>query len=215
LANEFLSKMASQTSLVMKKLLAFMMLAMLTVVFISCEKDQLQSVTPQLEQYTAPATGEIEFRGKDCFNFRTNFSGCFGPVSLTFDGLRDVAEGVGAMPANATVGVYEGHVASVIEKITQPGYPNGATHFVLVHKFWTEDGDFFYTEDKAVCSTDPSLDGNCMINDQMTIVGGTGVFANVSGKIKTHGLFTSPASCSELGSFGTLELELHGHICLN
>lgn len=188
-----------------------MMLTMLTVVFISCEKEQLQSVTPQLEQYTAPATGEIEFRGKDCFNFRTDFSGCLGVIPLEING--ETRWGFGAMPTPATVGEYDGYFASIILETTPSG--NGATHYVLVHKFWMENGDYFYTNDKAVCSPATGIGATCMINDQMSIVGGTGVFANVSGKIKTHGPLTMGAPCSAPYSFGTLELELHGHVCLN
>lgn len=192
-----------------------MMLAMLTVVFISCEKDQLQSVTPHLEQYTAPATGEIEFRGKDCFNFRTDFSGCLGVIPLEING--ETRWGFGAMPTPATVGEYNGQFASIILEATPSG--NGATHYVLVHKFWREDEegneiDFFYTNDKAVCSPATGIGATCMINDQMTIVGGTGVFENVSGKIKTHGPLTIGVECGGIMG-GTLELELHGHVCLN
>lgn len=209
----FISRMALQISLVMKKLLAFMMLAMLTFAFISCEKEPLQQVTPQLQEYTAPSIGEIEFRGKDCFNFRTNFEGCLGVIPLEIGGVT--RWGFGAMPSPATVGEYEGYFASIILETTPPDVHNGATHYVLVHKFWMENGDYFYTEDRAVCSPATGTGATCMINDQMKIVGGTGVFENVSGKVKTHGPLTMGVPCSNPDAWGTLVLELHGHVCLN
>lgn len=167
-----------------------------------CEKGQLDP---------GAANGDdLDWRGKNCFNFRSNFDGCLNFVTFDVGGVT--YQGFGATPAPGQVGDYQGYWASIILETVQSG--NGATHYSLIHKFQDEDGDYFYTDDRAVCSPATGTGITCLINDQMSIVGGTGKFANASGKIKTHGPLTigDPVCPNDAGS---LSLELHGHVCLN
>lgn len=186
----------------MKTVSLFSVLALLFIALAGCEEGRVDPI---------PAIDEnLDWRGNDCFNFQSSFDGCVGFQTLEINGVT-YENYFGALPAPGQVGPYEGFWASIVTQAVSGG--DGAAHYSLKHKFLDEDGDYFYTDDRAVCAPAYGAAG-CLINDQMTIVGGTGKYANISGKIKTHGplLYGDPV-CPE--AVGSLSLELHGRVCLN
>lgn len=119
--------------------------------------------------------------------------------------------GGGALPTWVDLGPIEGTLSSVL---TDPGDGGpGAQHWTLVHYFVDDDGDAFWTEDRAVCTpvgNDPAL---CRVNDVMTVVGGTGKFANASGRLLNHGLATITDPTFSTSPYGSLTGRLHGRLC--
>jgi hypothetical protein len=200
----------------MKKISAFLMTALFFVLIVSCEKEQVQSVIPSVDPMDI-SSGDVEFRGDDCFNFnKAKFESCFSGVYFEIGDKK--YQGLGACAQEGWAGNYKGWWSSyVFLPPTQNG--KGAIHYKLVHKFWIDEFNYFYTEDRAVCAPAKGTSDVCIINDQMSIAGGVGIFANVKGKIKTHGYINyatsgCPYPCAE-PILGLLSLELHGHVCMN
>ena len=84
----------------------------------------------------------------------------------------------------------------------------GAQHITLQHKFESTDParpGTFTTEDRAVCAPagkDPAV---CRVNDVLTIVSGTGIFANAEGSLRNHGII-------DLSTF-SLSFSIRGRVC--
>jgi hypothetical protein len=83
----------------------------------------------------------------------------------------------GGLPNTNTIAGVTGQLGSIITGQTQTGR---ATHVTLMHVFLSDAGTFF-TEDRAICAQAGNDPTSCLINDDMRIVGGTGVFEEVSG----------------------------------
>ena len=76
----------------------------------------------------------------------------------------------------------------------------------LIHTFVSDDGQSsFTTADRAVCAPAGSNPAVCRVNDVLTIVSGTGVFANANGSLRNHGII-------DLTSF-SLTISLRGRVC--
>ncbi|HXJ57370.1 MAG TPA: hypothetical protein VNU68_11970 [Verrucomicrobiae bacterium] len=123
-------------------------------------------------------------------------------------GLIEVAPGVftlGALPTPVVIAGVPGLMSSIV---TGQRATDGAIHYTLVHTFVSTDParpGGFTTSDQAVAApagTDPNL---AIINDVLTVVSGTGVFANPDGFMVNHALL-------DLNNF-TLAVSLRGRIC--
>jgi hypothetical protein len=129
-----------------------------------------------------------------------------GGATLGFVILPDGTAGFGGTWTPISLGGLEGEMASVVTGQTVSGSnQQGAVHLTLKHAFRTAGGDYFMTEDRAVCAPAGANPATCRVNDALTIVSGTGVFANANGSITNHGVINFAA--------GTLEFVLHGRIC--
>src|SRR5690606_29525988 len=110
---------------------------------------------------------------------------------------------------------YEGLLCSILTDEVQMG--NGAIKYRLVHYFEDGAGNAFWTDDHAVCSPVGNDPATCLVNDRLTVVGGTGDFGNAEGFLHNRGLITltEPVYDPDTGitTFGTLEIDLHGRIC--
>jgi hypothetical protein len=80
---------------------------------------------------------------------------------------------------------------------------DGITHADVMHTFTFDNGSIT-TNDKAIMEP---TEGGFILNERLTIVSGTGVFANVSGNLTVHGLvmFTSMTTAD-------VSYDLHGVI---
>ncbi len=119
--------------------------------------------------------------------------------------------GAGALPSWVDLGEIEGTLSSVL---TDPGDGSpGTQHWKLVHYFVDADGNAFWTEDEAVCEPvngDPTA---CHVEDVMTVVGGTGTFANASGTLVNKGTATITDPTFQTTPFGSVTGEITGQIC--
>jgi hypothetical protein len=120
----------------------------------------------------------------------------------------EVAPGVftlGVLPTPAVIAGVPGLLGSIV---TGQRATDGAIHYTLVHTFVSTDParpGGFTTADRAVSApagTDPNLG---IINDVLTVVSGTGVFANAQGFMVNHALL-------DLNNF-TLEVSIRGRVC--
>ena len=96
---------------------------------------------------------------------------------------------LGGLPGPFTVGDVQGTMYSYVT--SGPPAPvsatgRGATHITLRHVF-TSAGGSFWTDDRAVCAPDPAAPGTCRLSDQLTVVGGTGIFAGATGRLHNRG----------------------------
>ena len=129
-----------------------------------------------------------------------------GGAALGFVVLPDGTAGFGGTWTPITLGGIEGEMASVVTGQTVSGSnQQGAAHLTLKHSFRTATGDYFMTEDRAVCAPAGPNPATCRVNDALTIVSGTGVFANANGSLSNHGVISFAA--------GTLEFSVRGRIC--
>ena len=76
---------------------------------------------------------------------------------------------------------------------------------MLQHAFQTPAGDYFLTQDRAVCAPAGPNPATCRVNDVLTIVGGTGIFANANGSLRNHGVIDFAQ--------GTLDFSIRGRVC--
>ena len=129
-----------------------------------------------------------------------------GQAALGFVVLPNGVAGLGGTWTPTVLGGIAGETASVLvgEEISG-GEGQGARHWTLVHSFRTLDGDWFVTEDRAVCAPAGRDPTTCRVNDVMTIVGGTGIFADATGKLRNHGTIDFVN--------GTLEISMRGRVC--
>jgi hypothetical protein len=142
--------------------------------------------------------------------FATHGQGCEKVVAegIAQLGLIEVAPGVftlGALPTPVVVAGVPGLMSSIV---TSQRGNKGALHYTLVHTFVSTDGarpGGFTTSDRAVAAP-AGVDPNTgIVNDVLTVVGGTGVFANAEGIIVNHALL-------DLSNF-TLTFSMHGQVC--
>jgi hypothetical protein len=123
-------------------------------------------------------------------------------------GLVEVAPNVftlGGLPTPVVIAGVPGLMSSIV---TGQRETHGALHYTLVHTFVSTDParpGGFSTSDRAVAAPagrDPNI---AIINDVLTVVSGTGVFANPDGFIINHALLN-------LSNF-TLTFSMRGRIC--
>lgn len=104
-----------------------------------------------------------------------------------------------------TIGGVAGTFGSIVTGLRPTGARGqGAQHLTLIHSSTSPQGNFT-TSDRAVCAPAGTDAGTCRVNDVMTIVSGTGVFANAAGSIRNHGII-------DLNTF-TLSFSLRGRVC--
>jgi len=140
--------------------------------------------------------------GLVCRSVALDGTGALGIIPAGYEG----AGALGALPAPTTFGGVDGTLHSYITSGTTPVGANaqGTAHITLRHIFTSASGGF-YTDDQAVCGPIPGEPGTCRLFDQMTIAGGTGVFAGAAGKLHNQGVL----------DFNTFTLEFHadGMVC--
>jgi hypothetical protein len=123
-------------------------------------------------------------------------------------GLVEVAPNVftlGTLPTAVVIAGVPGLMSAIL---TGQRGEQGALHYTLVHTFVSTDATRpggFTTSDQAIAApagADPNV---AIINDVLTIVSGTGVFANPDGFIVNHAVLN-------INNF-TLTFSLHGRVC--
>lgn len=123
-------------------------------------------------------------------------------------GLVEVAPGVftlGALPFPATIAGFSGMLGSAVTGLEASGSKGqGAQHITLVHRFISPQGSFT-TSDRAVCAVAGKDAGTCRVNDVLSVVSGTGVFANAGGSLRNHGVIN-------LTTY-SLSISLRGRVC--
>jgi hypothetical protein len=112
---------------------------------------------------------------------------------------------LGFGPQAVTFGNVPGMLSSIVTSIE--GGP-GALHLTLQHTFISTDTarpGTFTTEDRAVCAPAGPDPGVCRVNDVLTIVSGTGIFANPDGSLRNHGII-------DFNTF-SLTFSIRGRVC--
>lgn len=120
--------------------------------------------------------------------------------------------GAGGLPAPVDFGPFQGTLSSVVTDFGD-GPANGAQNWTLVHYFVDGDGDAFWTEDRAVCAPAGPDPSTCRLNNNMTVVGGTGRFAGASGRLHNHGEITITDPTFATSPYGSLQGVLRGRVC--
>jgi hypothetical protein len=139
----------------------------------------------------------------------------------------------GGVPLQVELGGISGWIASLLETPTKPPQGrSGTVHWELTHFFFTtapqvvdlgggvsvqaidtgDLGDWFMTDDSAVCADAGGGPLVCRVNDRMPIVAGGGIFTDAGGYLHNHGWITvtDPATGSGTGDF-----HARGRICGN
>ena len=120
--------------------------------------------------------------------------------------LPNGTTGAGGAWSPVTLGGIAGELASVlVSDVGSGNSARGARHWVLEHAFRTASGDWFLTRDRAVCAPAGADPTTCRVNDVLTIVDGTGIFANAGGALRNHGTIDFVA--------GTLAYAIRGRVC--
>lgn len=137
-----------------------------------------------------------------CVNVATQAAATLGfPITLP-----NGTTGIGGNWMPITLGGISGEMASVLVSEEIAGRrQQGARHWVLEHAFRTPSGDYFITRDRAVCAPAGANPATCRVNDVLTIVAGTGIFADATGVLRNHGTIDFAA--------GTLGVALRGRVC--
>lgn len=153
---------------------------------------------------TAPADDAFASRAQPAASCRNvEFT---GQAALGFVVLPNGVAGLGGTWTPTTLGGIAGETASVLVGEEASGAEGqGARHWTLVHSFRALNGDWFITSDRAVCAPAGQDPTTCRVNDVMTIVSGTGMFAGATGQLRNHGTIDFVN--------GTLEVSLRGRIC--
>ena len=116
---------------------------------------------------------------------------------------------LGFPPTATILGDVPGLISSVVTSLEPTGATGqGALHLTLVHTFVSADParpGSFTTEDVAVCAPAGSNPLVCRVNDVLTIVAGTGIFANAEGSLRNHGVI-------DFTTF-SLTFSLRGRVC--
>jgi hypothetical protein len=172
------------------------MLATLIYASAACESQLLPSPTAPGAVVPPLAASQSHER---CVNVSAE-----GTASLGFVTLPNGTSGFGASWSPITLGGLSGEMASVVvsEEISGQG---GARHLTLEHAFQLPDGDYFLTHDRAVCAPAGRNPATCHVNDVLTIVDGTGVFANANGSLRNHAEIDFAASA--------LDFSVRGRVC--
>jgi hypothetical protein len=122
-----------------------------------------------------------------------------GTISATQTSLPDQP-----LVVQGTVsGTLRGSVRAAIASQTPQN--DGTVALVLAHQFVTEEGALIETQDTAVLTPVPKLDGVFQMATNYTVMRGTGRFANATGKFINHGE-------TDLKR-GLLSLSYEGEIC--
>jgi hypothetical protein len=123
--------------------------------------------------------------------------------------LVNIGGTVGFAPTPVMFGDVSGLLGSIVTSYDGPGAAGqGAQHLTLVHTFVSIDParpGSFTTEDRAVCAPAGSGPAVCRVNDVLTIVSGTGVFANAAGSLRNHGVI-------DFNTF-SLTFSIRGRVC--
>jgi hypothetical protein len=116
---------------------------------------------------------------------------------------------LGFAPAPVMFGDVPGMLSSVVTSYSASGAQGqGAQHLTLEHTFVSTDAarpGSFTTQDRAVCAPAGSDPFVCRVNDVLTVVSGTGIFANASGSLRNHGLI-------DMNTF-SLTFSIRGRVC--
>jgi hypothetical protein len=155
----------------------------------ACAGDSPTSVSEQIEPSAAAVTGD------ECQNLTLPVDAVTG--LWQFNGQTVY----GGVPSTITLAGVTGQLGSIITGQSATGR---AAHLTLVHVFISSAGTFL-TEDRAICAQTSNDPTSCLINDDMRIVAGTGVFQDVSGFIHNTSRLDFVA--------GTLIGRAHGRIC--
>ena len=142
--------------------------------------------------------------------FAARAEGCGNVASegVAHLGLIEVAPNVftlGAFPTPVVIAGVPGLLSSIV---TGQRGDKGALHYRLTHTFVSTDParpGGFTTSDRAIAAPagrDPNI---AIINDVLTVVGGSGVFANADGFMVNH-------AALNLSDF-TLTFSMHGRVC--
>ena len=124
-------------------------------------------------------------------------------LGLVPDGLGSLT--LGAIPMSATIAGVSGMLGSAVTGLAASGSKGqGAQHITLVHSFISPQGTFT-TSDRAVCAVAGTDAKTCRVNDVLTVVSGTGVFANAGGTLRNHGVLN-------LNTY-SLSVSLRGRVC--
>jgi hypothetical protein len=130
-----------------------------------------------------------------------------GPLAIV-----EPAPGVftlGFLPGAVMLGNVPGMLSSYVTSLEASGSTGqGAQHLTLQHTFVSTDParpGTFITADRAVCGPAGSDPAVCHVNDVLTVVSGTGIFANAAGSLRSHGTI-------DLATF-TLTFSIRGRIC--
>jgi hypothetical protein len=187
-------------------------LASVSALLLACESADPERIGPLGPEVVDRA---LALSADQCLNFQYETLGEIGLHSNWAEPSDPWYGGFGALPVAVVVGHLEGTMFSWVESFYYSGEASGkplqgAEHLSLHHRFELDEDNWFQTDDRAVCS--PSPDGSgCMVNDQMRIVAGAGIFADAEGWIKNKGQITFGPSGTPLG--GTLGLDLRGRVC--
>jgi hypothetical protein len=105
--------------------------------------------------------------------------------------LANISGSVGLAPIAITFGDVPGMLSSIVISLGGSGAQNqGAQHLTLMHTFVSIDParpGTLTTEDRAICAPAGSDPAVCRVNDVLTVVSGTGIFAHASGSLRNHG----------------------------
>lgn len=155
-----------------------------------------------LDEAALAASRSAEF----CVNVAVETSGALGLW------VHDGATVFGLVPAPVALGGVAGMMGSFVHNESVSGSKGqGAHHIVLSHVFTAADGlGSFLTQDQASCAPGDNNPATCIVNDHMTIVSGTGRYANARGMLQNHGLITFTSAAPPAG---TLDLAVRGRIC--
>jgi hypothetical protein len=130
-----------------------------------------------------------------------------GPLAII-----EIAPGVftlGFPAAPVTLGNVPGMLSSYVTSLEASGSTGqGAQHITLQHTFVSTDParpGTFITSDRAVCAPAGKDPASCRVNDVLTIVSGTGIFANAEGSLRNHGII-------DLATF-SLSFSIRGRVC--
>ena len=108
-----------------------------------------------------------------------------------------------------TFGNVPGLLSSIVTSFDASGSAGqGAQHLTLMHTFVSTDlmrPGSFTTQDRAVCAPAGSGPAVCRVNDVLTIVSGTGMFANAAGSLRNHGVI-------DFSTF-SLTFSIRGRVC--
>lgn len=163
---------------------------------VGCTEGAPGIMAPEADALDARASRSNE----RCENVLVEGNATLGPV--------EIAPGVttlGAIPMNVTIAGVNGMLGSAVTGLEVSGSKGqGAQHLTLVHNFVSAMGSFT-TSDRAVCAPAGKDAGVCRVNDVLSVLSGTGVFANAGGQLRNHGTIN-------LNTL-SLSVSLRGRVC--
>ena len=129
-----------------------------------------------------------------------------GTAPLGIVVLPNGTAGFGGVWSPISLGGINGEMASVVvDQQSSGGSEQGAQHLTLQHAFRTASGDYFLTDDRAVCAPAGPSPATCQVNDVLAITDGVGIFAHPNGELRNHGTI-------DFGQ-GTLSFSIRGRVC--